>query len=75
MKRLFTELLKSSAFNAVSAAESALDTSSGQAKKEFAIAFLVNSLPIPALLKPFVSSCLSNAIDEAIESAVVALKG
>lgn len=58
------------AYGAVSYAEEALKTSSGQTKKRTAIDFVVNRIPVPYPFKPIVAMLLATFIDEAIEKAV-----
>ena len=71
MLKNFKNNIKELAYSAVNYAENALTTSSGQAKKKEAIAYLVGKLVLPPMLKPFVILLFSSFIDEAIETAVV----
>ena len=66
IKETITDL----AYSAVSYAENALSTSSGQEKKRAAIAFLVSRSTIASPIKSFVIFMLTNFIDKAIENAV-----
>lgn len=58
------------AYGAVSYAENALKTSSGQTKKRTAIEFVITRIPVPIPFKPIVAMLLATFIDEAIEKAV-----
>lgn len=58
------------AYGAVSYAENALKTSSGQTKKCTAIEFVITRIPVPIPFKPIVAMLLATFIDEAIEKAV-----
>ena len=43
-------------------------------KKEMAIKFVIEKLPVPIVLKPIISIMFSSFIDEAIEFAVTYMK-
>ena len=66
IKKTIIELAKT----AVVTAEKALGSNKGKDKKRMAIKYVVANLPIPALLKPFISILFSSFIDDAIELAV-----
>jgi len=66
----FKEKIKELADYAVNYAENKLNTSSGQEKKQAAIAFIVEKLEFPPMFKPFLILLFSNFIDNAIEKAV-----
>lgn len=74
MNKYLAKMLSATAQCGVETAEKALLSASGAAKKEFAIAFIVQNLPIPAMLKPLAAKLLCHALDEAIELAVLTLK-
>ena len=46
----------------------------GKQKKEMAIKFVIEKLPVPIVLKPIISIMFSSFIDEAIEFAVTYMK-
>lgn len=62
--------IKELAKTAVITAEEVLGSGKGREKKEMAIKYVVEKLPVPALLKPVISVLLSSFIDEAVEFAV-----
>lgn len=66
LKKIITSL----AYSAVNMAENALKEEDGQAKKQLAIEFVVNRLPIIQPFKSIVGVLMSKFIDEAIEQAV-----
>lgn len=70
MLKKIKETITDLAYSAVSYAENALTTSSGQEKKRTAIAFVVNKLAVGSPFKPLLVFLLTNFIDEAIEQAV-----
>ena len=45
-----------------------------QQKKEMAVNYVVEKIPVPALLKPLFSILLSSFIDDAVELAVEYMK-
>ena len=55
---------------AVYKAEEQLGSNKGKQKKEMALKYILEKLPLPILLKPVVSLLLSSFIDDAIELAV-----
>ncbi len=65
LKTVIKELAKT----AVIKAEEALGSSEGRQKKEMAVKYIINDIPVPAVLKPFVRILLSSFIDDAIEFA------
>ena len=64
------ELAKSAVINA----EEILGSNKGKQKKEMAIKFVIEKLPVPIILKPIISVIFSSFIDEAIEFAVEYMK-
>ncbi len=62
--------IKELAKTAVFYAEETLGSNKGKQKKEMAIKYVTDRLPVPAFLKPLISILLSSFIDEAIELAV-----
>nr|DAT14472.1 MAG TPA: holin [Caudoviricetes sp.] len=68
------ETIKGLAKTAVLKAEKALGSSKGQQKKEMAVNYVVEKIPVPALLKPLFSILLSSFIDDAVELAVEYMK-
>lgn len=66
--------IKELAKTAVYKAEELLGSCKGKEKKAMAVKFVIEKLPLPALLKPFVNLLLSSFIDEAIELAVEYMK-
>lgn len=68
------ESIKELAKTAVIKAEEALGSNKGQQKKEMAIKYIVDKIPVPALFKPIISLLLSSFIDDAIELAVEYMK-
>ena len=76
-KKMFTQAVYNLAPMAVKYVE---DNYTGQAsvdKKEFAIAFIVNKLPIPFYLIPFkglIVKAIDSVVDEAIEAALRIVK-
>ncbi len=59
---------------AVLKAEEALGSNKGQQKKEMAIKYITNKIPVPSIFKPIISIFLSSFIDDAIEIAVLYMK-
>lgn len=55
---------------AVKKAEEKLGSSKGGQKKDIAIKYVIDNIPLPIWLKPFVRILLSSFIDDAIEFAV-----
>ena len=74
MFKNFKTTIKELAVSAVNYAENALNSSSGKEKKEAAIAFVVEKLALPPVLKPVIILLFSNFIDNAIETAVTYMK-
>lgn len=70
----FKETIKELAYTAVLKAEQALGSKKGQEKKEMALNYIIQNLPIPAFFKPFIAKLLSSFIDDAIEFAVEYMK-
>lgn len=68
------ETIKELAKTAVLKAEEALGSNKGQQKKEMAIKYVVDRLPVPSFLKTVISVLLSSFIDDAIELAVEYMK-
>lgn len=66
--------IKELAKTAVYRAEELLGSSKGQEKKDMAVNYVADKLPLPALIKPLVILLLSSFIDEAIELAVEYMK-
>lgn len=66
--------IKELAKSAVNNAEEILGSNKGKQKKEMAIKFVIEKLPVPIVLKPIISIMLSSFIDEAIEFAVTYMK-
>ncbi len=64
------ELAKSAVINA----EEILGSNTGKQKKEMAIKFVIEKLPVPIILKPIISVMFSSFIDETIEFAVEYMK-
>lgn len=59
--------IKELAKSAVNNAEEILGSNKGKQKKEMAIKFVIEKLPVPIVLKPIISIMFSSFIDEAIE--------
>ena len=77
MKNFLSDLkqaIKTAAIEAVFEAEKTFGSGAGAVKKQAAIAFVVNSIPAPALLKPILTAFLGKFIDSSIEFAVKKLK-
>lgn len=70
----FKETVKELAYTAVVKAEEALGSKKGQEKKEMALNYIIQNIPIPAFIKPFIVKLLSGFIDDAIEFAVEYMK-
>ena len=70
MFKNYKKTIKELAKSAVEISEKALGSNNGKAKKKMAIEYVVNHLPVPTLVKPFVSMLFSSFIDDAIEFAV-----
>ncbi len=68
------ETIKELAKTAVVKAEEALGSQKGQQKKDMAIKYIVNNIPVFAPLKPLISMLLSSFIDDAVEWAVKYMK-
>ena len=66
--------IKELAKSAVNNAEEILGSNKGKQKKEMAIKFVIEKLPVPIVLKPIISIMFSSFIDEAIEFAVTYTK-
>lgn len=66
--------IKNLAKAAVLNAESVLGSNNGKQKKEMAIKFVIEKLPIPNILKPLISIIFSEFINETIEFAVEFMK-
>lgn len=66
--------IKELAKSAVNNAEEILGSNKGKQKKEMAIKFVIEKLPVPIVLKPIISIMFSSFIDEAIEVAVTYMK-
>ena len=69
LKKLKTEI-KELAKSAVIIAEKTLGSNTGKQKKQMAIEYVLNHIPLPIILKPLISMFLSSFIDDAIEFAV-----
>ena len=77
MTRFFTQIkeaIKKAALEAVFEAEKTFGSGAGAVKKQAAIAFVVNAIPAPALIKPIITAFLGKFIDTSIELAVKKLK-
>ena len=68
------ETIKELAKTAVVKAEKTLGSRTGQQKKDMAIKYIVNNIPVFAPLKPLISMLLSSFIDDAVEWAVKYMK-
>ncbi len=68
------ETIKELAKTAVVKAEKALGSQKGQEKKDMAIKYIVDHIPVFAPLKPLISMFLSSFIDDAVEFAVEYMK-
>ena len=68
------ETIKELAKTAVVKAEEALGSRTGQQKKDMAIKYIVNNIPVFAPLKPLISMLLSSFIDDTVEFAVEYMK-
>ena len=68
------ETIKELAKTAVFKGEEALGSKKGQEKKEMAIKYVIDKIPLPAFLKPVISIFLSSFIDDAVELAVEYMK-
>lgn len=66
--------IKELAKSAVNNAEEILGSNKGKQKKEMAIKFVIEKLPVPIVLKPIISIMFPSFIDEAIEFAVTYMK-
>ena len=66
--------IKELAKSAVNNAEEILGSNKGKQKKEMAIKFVIEKLPVPIVLKPIISIMFSSFIDEAIDFAVTYMK-
>lgn len=66
LKKQIKELAKT----AVVIAEKSLGSKMGQQKKQMAIEYVLNHIPLPIFIKPLISLLLSSFIDDAIEFAV-----
>lgn len=66
--------IKEIAKNAVFVAEKELGSGKGKEKKELAVKYVVNHLPFPEILKPFITMLLSEFIDDVIEISVTYMK-
>ncbi len=62
--------IKELAKSAVVIAERTLGGNSGKQKKQMAIEYVLNHIPVPIFIKPLISLLLSSFIDDAIEFAV-----
>lgn len=70
LKTTIRQLAKS----AVLRAEEALGSNKGQQKKEMAVKYIIEKLPVPYFLKPIISVLFSSFIDDAVELAVRYMK-
>ena len=70
LKNKIRELAK----KAVVHAERTLGDAAGQKKKEMAVKFIVEKIPVPDVLKSLIAVVFSSFIDEAIELAVEYMK-
>ena len=68
------QIIKTAAVEAVFEAEKTFGSGAGAVKKQAAIAFVVNAIPAPALIKPIITAFLGKFIDRSIEIAVAKLK-
>ena len=62
--------IKELAKSAVVIAEKTLGSNTGKQKKQMAIEYITNNIPVPIVFKPLISMLLSSFIDDAIEFAV-----
>jgi len=62
--------IKELAKSAVVIAEKELGSNTGKQKKQMAIEYVLEHVPVPIFIKPFISLLLSSFIDDAIEFAV-----
>lgn len=62
--------IKELAKSAVIIAEKELGSNTGKQKKQMAIEYVLEHVPVPIFIKPFISLLLSSFIDDAIEFAV-----
>lgn len=74
IKTSILSALKKAAQEAVIEAEKVFGSGQGELKKQAAISFVVNSLPLPGVLKSVAAALLGSLIDTAIETAVQMLK-
>lgn len=62
--------IKELAKSAVVLAEKSLGSKAGKQKKQMAIDYVLEHIPVPVFIKPLISLLLSSFIDDAIEFAV-----
>lgn len=77
VKSLASKVVPILAGEAVEFVEKNLQGTASVAKKQAAMDFVLNKLPIPLVLKPFqslIEAQLMNVVDQAIEQALVVLK-
>lgn len=59
---------------AVYKAEEALGSNAGKQKKDLAIKYVIERLPVPTIVKPLILVVFSSFLDETIEFAVELMK-
>ena len=67
--------IKEIALTAVQIAEETLGSQKGKEKKEMAINYIVENIPVIAPFKKLIALLLSSFIDDAVEFAVQFMKG
>ncbi len=67
--------IKEIALTAVQIAEETLGSQKGREKKEMAINYIVENIPVIAPFKKLIALLLSSFIDDAVEFAVQFMKG
>lgn len=67
--------IKEIALTAVEIAEETLGSQKGKEKKEMAINYIVENIPVIAPFKKLIALLLSSFIDDAVEFAVQFMKG
>lgn len=74
MKNIFKKTIEILAQKAVEYTEEAFGSGTGKQKKQIAIAFIIDKLPIPIPFKTIAAQILMELIDESIEMALDNLK-
>lgn len=64
------QTIKEQAKTAVLIAEKTLGSKKGKEKKEMAIKYITDHIPLPSIIKPLVILLLTSFIDDAVEFAV-----